>query len=392
MTPRRPSRSRLVWRLLWAVERPGRALRLLVVRLWRRWLIRLYYRHTDHAPPPTTLTLRLTHACNLRCVQCGQWGEKGVFTRPELRPVAPEMSTEDWKRLLDDVSPFCSHVYFFGGEPFLRDDCLALVRAAAAAGMVTGVNTNGMFLGGRGREIAESGMDYLIVSLDGPGDVNNRIRLGRSDVFAAVTAGVRELVEAKRSAGLRYPQVELLMTLTESNAAHIADTARVALELGVDAFALTFGIFTTAELAASSARQFREDFGVAPRFYQGFVRDVTRMEPAAIAAQVAEARRLWGSRYKQYPPVAFTVSDYFRHPERALVSSPCIAPWSVMQVMPNGDVAYCSDFADLVAGNVRAQDPREVWNGPVSRAWRRRIRTRGIYEAETRCCDYYLYQ
>jgi hypothetical protein len=164
----------------------------------------------------------------------------------------------------------------------------------------------------------------------------------------------------------------------------------LALQLGVEYFAVTFGIFTTPELAQESSEQFKEEFGVNPSFYKGFVRDVSKMAPELIAAQIHEVKRMWGSRYKQYPPVKFSVSDYYRKPERTLVNRPCIAPWMTMQVMPNGDMAYCADFPDLVTGNVREQDPLALGNNPASRSWRRRIRTKGIFAAETRCCDYYL--
>ncbi len=61
-----------------------------------------------------------------------------------------------------------------------------------------------------------------------------------------------------------------------------------------------------------------------------------------------------------------------------------------MQLMPNGDMAYCEDFPDLVTGNVREQEPLALWNNAASLAWRRRIRTKGIFPAESRCCSYYL--
>jgi radical SAM protein with 4Fe4S-binding SPASM domain len=88
--------------------------------------------------------------------------------------------------------------------------------------------------------------------------------------------------------------------------------------------------------------------------------------------------------------VKFDIGDYFQKPEQPLVNKPCIAPWTTMQVMPNGDMAYCEDFPDLMIGNVREVDPLKLWNSAGARAFRRRIRTKGIYRAETRCGDFYL--
>jgi hypothetical protein len=182
----------------------------------------------------------------------------------------------------------------------------------------------------------------------------------------------------------------MILTLTDQNQGHIAETAALARQLGVDYFAVTFGIFTSAELARTSAEQFRREFGIAPRFYGGFVRDMSAIVPETVAAQVREVRRLWGSRYKQYPPQEFDLAAFFHRPDADLLGRPCVAPWLTMQVMANGDMAFCEDFADLACGNVRDQDPLVLWNNPVSRAWRRRIRTRGILPAETRCTSYFL--
>ena len=37
-------------------------------------------------------------------------------------------------------------------------------------------------------------------------------------------------------------------------------------------------------------------------------------------------KQLWGSRYKQYPPVKFDVADYYQKPESVLRRAPCIVP------------------------------------------------------------------
>jgi len=377
-------------RCCYAVDRFSKACRVLEVRFWRKPLIRFYYSRSDYAPAPCSVTLRLTSNCNLRCAQCGQWGDQGVFIQPGGPASFKEMSTEDWRRVIAGLAPVCGHIYFFGGEPFLRKDCLELVAYAASRNVIAGVNTNGNFLKGNGHAIVDSGMDFLIVSLDGPRDINNRIRRGRYDVYESVIDGVEELVSARKHRNSRWPFIELNMTLTETNQPYIMETAEVAARLGIDYFAVTLGIFTTPDLAKESSDQFREEFGVEPHFYSGFVRDMSKMDPQLIDTQIRKVKRIWRSRYKQYPPIDCSFAEYFGQPAKPLVTSPCLVPWMTMQLMPNGDMAYCEDFPDLVTGNVRQQHPLALWNNSASLAWRRRIRTKGIFRAETRCCSYYL--
>jgi MoaA/NifB/PqqE/SkfB family radical SAM enzyme len=370
-------------------RRVGKYARLWATRSWRRLLVSTWHQHTDRAPPPVSAVLRVTNTCNLRCKQCGQWGDHGVFRVLEPGTVRNELSTDQWKSVLLRLTKFCPHIYIFGGEPFARRDVLELARIAAQQGATIGINTNGTLLSSKSAEIVESGLDYIIVSLDGPQEVNDKVRIG-SRGFTTVTEGIRELVAQKRYLRSSFPQIELIMTLTVENQDRIVETAQIAKSLCVDVFAVGFGIFTTAELASLSSRQAREEFGRDPKFFSAFVRDMSGINPELIEQQMKQVREDWGSRFKSYPPIRFQIREYFQHPERPLVSGPCTTPWRSMQIMPNGDMAFCSDFPDFVVGNVADGDLLKLWNGSGSRAWRNRIRTKGIFAAENRCCDHYL--
>ena len=370
-------------------RRLGKYARLWATRSWRRLLVSSCYQYTDSAPPPHSAVLRVTNTCNLRCKQCGQWGDRGVFRVLEPSGVRDELSTDQWKSVLLRLTKFCPHIYIFGGEPFTRKDVLQLVRIAAVQGATVGINTNGTFLISKSAEIIESELDYMIVSLDGPEDVNDKVRIG-SRGFTVVTEGIRELVAQKKCLRSSFPQIELIMTLTVENQDRIVETAQIANSLGVDVFAVGFGIFTTEELASISARQAKEEFGRESKFFWSFVRDMSGMHPELIEQQIEHVREDWGSRFKTYPPIPFQIREYFQHPERPLVNGTCTTPWLSMQIMSNGDMAFCSDFPDFVVGNVVGADLLELWNGSGSRAWRKRIRTKGIFAAENRCCDHYL--
>ena len=382
--------SRFAIRLQYARQRWRKAMRLMAVRYWRKNWVRWYFRNRDYAPAPSMVTLRMTNQCNLRCTQCGQWGENGAFhDRAEAR--TKELSTNEWRRFIDQIADDCPHVYFFGGEPMLRPDLLSLIRYASDRHVITGVNTNGTILRGRAQAIVDSGLDYIMVSLDGPREVNNLIRIGTPDAFGIAASGIQELVEARRRSGRACPLIEVFMTLTTKNQTEILRTASIARELGADYFSLAAGMFTTAELAAASAREYRAEFGIDPAFYHGFVRDVAGMNAAAIMRDVQAVRSLLGGRFKEYPPIDFDLDKYFHQPEQKLHNRPCIAPWLTMQIMPDGTLSFCEDFADLPCGNVTQEHPLELWNNSRSRAWRRRIRTKGVFAAESRCVAHHLY-
>ena len=78
---------------------------------------------------------RLTPLCNLRCVMCGQRGEKGVlkgtFAAAESKKI---VSLDTYKHLVDEIKHKHPTIYLWGGEPFLYPDLFPLVDYMKEAG------------------------------------------------------------------------------------------------------------------------------------------------------------------------------------------------------------------------------------------------------------------
>ena len=117
-------------------------------------------------PTPLFASYNVTGRCNMRCLFCEWW----KTDRPELPT----------KKALAAIDAVCSlGVPFFdlsGGEPLLRKDLSALAKRATSHGCLVSMNTNGTLLNEkRLSEIADV-LDLVVVSLDGPKDVHDKIR------------------------------------------------------------------------------------------------------------------------------------------------------------------------------------------------------------------------
>ena len=83
---------------------------------------------------PYRMDLALTYRCQNDCPHC-------YVGRPKD---FPEMSTEQWKRVIDRCWELgIPHLTFTGGEATLRPDLVELVQYAEDVGLVTGLQTNG---------------------------------------------------------------------------------------------------------------------------------------------------------------------------------------------------------------------------------------------------------
>ena len=374
------------------LKRPQMAYPMLRVAAGAKiYALRYFDRRQVVSGPPITVIIRITHRCNARCIQCGQWGAHGVLKGLEKKELERELSTEQLKSFIDKIAPFSPFISFFGGEPSLRDDIVELVSYVTRKNLLTTMNSNCLLLKEKAEGLIKGGLTYYKASLDGPEGINESIRLAPNS-YRAAEEGIRHLIDLRRTLNSPTPIVQMCSTVTKENQYHLLEIAKIADSLGVDILAILFGIFTTPELLSETNNIFRKEFGMESKYWPGFVLERTGMDIKAIRDQIREIkRRKWCFAYRQYPAdtKVFDIDAHYNLPRQAHGKGLCIVPWFRMQVMPNGDIALCEDTPDYVAGNILQEDPLAIWNGEKYRELRNYILTHGIFPVCTRCSALY---
>jgi len=139
----------------------------------------------------------MTRRCNLKCVHC--YSASADIDYPD------ELTTDEGKKLIDDLAAFGAPVILFsGGEPLLRPDLLKLAQYATDKGMRAVISTNGTLIT---REIAAKlktiGLSYVGVSLDGLEKTHDRFR-GTKGAFERAMEGIRNCRDAGIKVGIRF--------------------------------------------------------------------------------------------------------------------------------------------------------------------------------------------
>ncbi len=139
-----------------------------------------------------------TKRCNLKCVHCYAFAEGEALRKNEL-------TTDEGKRLIDDLALFGVPVILFsGGEPVLRDDLPELIDYAVKKGMRAVISTNGTLITEeKARIFAQFSLSYIGVSLDGIDEVNDSFR-GVRGAYGKAIAGIRNAKKAGIKVGLRF--------------------------------------------------------------------------------------------------------------------------------------------------------------------------------------------
>ena len=140
----------------------------------------------------------MTKRCNLRCIHCYAQAKGEVYQGDEL-------STDEGKKLIDDLAGFGSPVILFsGGEPLLREDLPELIGYATQKGMRAVISTNGTLITEeKARIFAQFALSYIGVSIDGIEAVNDAFR-GVKGAYEKAIAGIRNAKKAGIKTGLRF--------------------------------------------------------------------------------------------------------------------------------------------------------------------------------------------
>lgn len=178
---------------------------------------------------PFSLSIEPTTSCNLRCPECPS-GLRS-FTRP-TGMLQPGFFNDFILQIKKHVH---SLTFYFQGEPYLNPDFLKMVKQANTAGLYTITSTNAHYLNEKtARETVESGLDKLIISIDGSNE-NSYTKYRVGGQFEKVLEGTKAILEQRRILKSSYPRVVWQFIVFKHNEGEIEDVKKLGRSIGVDA-------------------------------------------------------------------------------------------------------------------------------------------------------------
>lgn len=161
----------------------------------------------------------ITRSCNLACIHCRASAERG--------PYPNELTTDECRKVLDDITSFSDPIIIFtGGEPLLRPDIFDILRYGQSLGRKMTMAVNGLLLDeATAHKLIDHGIQRISISIDGA-------TARTHDAFRKVPgafAGAMRGIEAAKKAGLPF---QLNTTITKINLDEIADILKLAVDVG----------------------------------------------------------------------------------------------------------------------------------------------------------------
>lgn len=181
-----------------------------------------------HPALPVSVSVEPTTSCNLRCPECPS-GLRS-FSRP-----TGMLDPSFFKEVIDQIHKRVFYLtFYFQGEPFLNPGFLEMVSYAAGKKMYTATSTNAHYFTDEvARKTIESGLDRLIISIDGTSQKTyEQYRIGGS--LDKVVEGTKKILEWKKKLNSSTPFVVFQFLVVRHNEHQIGEVKDLAGKLGVD--------------------------------------------------------------------------------------------------------------------------------------------------------------
>ena len=336
--------------------------------------------------PPYQISLRITNRCNQRCAICGQFGENGYMNEGEGDYLLSELKFEDYKKIVDETAYYKPIFYITGGEALLYKDLFKLTSYIKEKGCYVYVITNGAALERNAEEIVRQKWDMLTCSLDGPEAIHDQAR-GVPGTFKKTARGIKLLLDQRGKNP--DPYFLLSATVSSANQNHLEEMFDTVSEIGPDGLILYLSWFTTQEIGEKHAQILKTELDVDAVTWKSYIGQNTRIDAELVKSSLEKIAK------KKYDfgwfPVPFIkpeqVIPYYEQPDDFLDYGPCVAPYLMIDIMPNGDVVTCRDFIDVKVGNIQEGPLLHIWNNEKFRDFRRLLNKQGgVLPQCSRCC------
>ncbi len=298
---------------------------------------------TDAASSPNSIFLELTKYCNGACTDCFMDSNSPKWNHAEI-------SFSEIEGIVGQFADLGGYsVRLTGGEPTLRQDFFDIVDLLNEAGMEIGLNTNGMFNEKKLEQILSRGIKDIRISLDGPEEVNDRIRWS-GNYRGAITTIERIAEHNKTAPEPTKPTINVV--LMRSTMPHMEHMIGLAQSYG---FKISFGLMRLSGRAKSDEMLSPEEV-VQAAYEAQRIRDGFRLPRGTIrinydifceGAQDGKGKKISG-----YTPFPFD-------------NSKCPLGTSGLNINAYVRIASCGYFVnveEMIGEDVRGKDLLHVWH------------------------------
>lgn len=246
----------LKWSFLKILLSPRKIINFLLVK------ISLTFKLRRSLGLPFNILIEPTGDCNYECIKCARFSN--LYADDGPTDEGKSLSFDQFSRIIDEIGDALLTLRLWHyGEPFLNRDLYRMIEYAKRKNIIVALSSNlSMLNEGASEKLVESGLDYLIVAMDGASDASYALYHGKKS-FETVMRNLDALVRTKRKLKSSLPLIEIQFIVMKKNEGEVAKIKNIARDLGVDK--LTYIRLDATYLNFERFKSFRSEEDVLPR-------------------------------------------------------------------------------------------------------------------------------
>lgn len=140
----------------------------------------------------------ITNKCNLKCKHCGAVNLKQENLIEKI----------NLEKIINYISEFIEEVHILGGEPLVQPNIFTCINLLKKNNIKVKLITNGQFDDSISKKLIESNVDFILISIDGLEEENDKIRgnnsWDKSKKFLDSLIKYRELKNINTKIGVNF--------------------------------------------------------------------------------------------------------------------------------------------------------------------------------------------
>ncbi|MBI5326873.1 MAG: radical SAM protein [Deltaproteobacteria bacterium] len=305
---------------------------------------------------PVDILCEITYRCNLKCPTCFRWTSA---------PDENELTVDEWNAVIVKLKKWLGtfSLSFGGGEPFLKDGFVDIVRFASAHGIITSAVSNGSLIDEIfAKKIISSGLDSLSLSLN---SLNPNVHNATRGSEASFDDVMRAITNLRKRGKMR---LTISATIMEENIRELPKIVEFVVSEGLDGInfqplmeAGTFPVFD----ATGGHKEFPEG-----KLYKKPGRET--LDITGIFDEIISMKEKGYPINNSFKHLSL-ISVYLKnHNDSEFVNLPCnIGPKNFF-LDPFGNVRICSIMEPI--GSIKDDVPESIWSSDKAKIQRELIR------------------
>ncbi|KKR11064.1 MAG: hypothetical protein A3D24_01905 [Candidatus Blackburnbacteria bacterium RIFCSPHIGHO2_02_FULL_39_13] len=337
----------------------------------KRWL------NQKITPFPRVITLYVTNKCNLNCPMC-------LNANYRNKSQTKGITVNTINKILPELKKYKPLVCITGGEPLLNQELFEIITLLSKNKILTSMTTNGYLLEKHAQRIADSGLEFLSVSLDHYLEEKHDKGRGVKNTYKKLIVGINKLAEIRRNTP---SNIKINTVIRKDNFSELSRMYDFIESIGIDEWSLQHFSFTTPNARAGIKKykgtNFLGDYIVGKNIETDFFLNIDQIK--ILKGELADVVRK-SKYYKTKLSIKPEMNDIFSYYQGKSPSkkSQCNWPFDSINIMESSKVALC--LGNEIGNLAKANTIKEIWNSNNARNFQSLILKEKILPMCFRCC------